>query len=103
MAIDFKTRPPVKLLDQYQVNVPSDNSFRSWCRLKQSIYRASQGWKCRNEQTGAARKLGNYLCDVDAEAGRNFLTDSIFADARKRLAEPEPLEVIETTRLHYNM
>jgi hypothetical protein len=108
MAINFKKRPPRTVLERFGAFVSSDPPFRSWCRLKQSIYREQHGWACGtdgriDEATGRPRLLGNYLVESDARAGRNFLNEEIALAARERIDARESGDNIEAGRLFSNM
>lgn len=100
--IDFSAKPPTQLLKTHLSDVATDTPFRSWCRLKQSLYRQEHGW---SPGTGGRqpRPLGNYLVDSDAQAGRNFLSPEIFAAAQRRTACREKGDKIEEGRLLGNL
>ncbi|HYF52316.1 MAG TPA: hypothetical protein VEJ63_23110 [Planctomycetota bacterium] len=103
IGINFKRRPPLKLLDQYQVNIKSDTPFKSWCRLQQSMYRCRKGWP-----TGVHPRTGDPLGSMLAktvEPETNFLSTAIFAEVEKRLQKDnrEEHDNIETKRLFQNM
>ncbi|HEY3322426.1 MAG TPA: hypothetical protein VGP72_18330 [Planctomycetota bacterium] len=100
--IDFNVPPPEKLLSAHNSNVGSDTPFRSWCRLKQSLYRQNRGLTC-GAGGKAEKQLGNYLTAEDAKKGENFLSPEIFKWAQERVANREPGDNIETKRLFGNM
>ena len=104
MKLNLQTRPPKELLERHQAYVKTDTPFRSWCRLKQSLYRESQGWEC-GSGGNPPRYLGNYLTERDANEGKNFLDASIFEAAKERLSpmQREFKDVIEEQRLLSNM
>ena len=102
MSLNLDGYPPQALLERFKASIPSDPSFRSWCRLKQSVYREKMGWACGLGER-KKRQIGNYLTREDAEKGRNFLNERIFAAARFRLVSRERGEVINRYRLFRNM
>jgi len=96
------------VLERFDAFVASDPPFRSWCRLKQSIYRHQHGWQCGTDgrldsATGRPRLLGNYLVESDARAGRNFLNHEIARAASERINDRELGDNIEEGRLLSNM
>ena len=100
--IDFSAKPPTEHLKAHLSDVTTDTPFRSWCRLKQSLYRQEHGW---DPGMGGRkpRLLGNYLVDADAKAGRNFLSPEIFVAAKHRTACREKDDKIEEGRLLGNL
>jgi len=106
--MDLKKRASSKILLPFFAAVASDTPFRSWCRLKQSIFRHDRGWKCGayvGKEGGEPVPMGNYLTEEDADAGINFLNPEIFQLAKERLRPEnrEHGEVIEASRLCRNM
>lgn len=107
-GIDFRRKPPTGLLRKYASFVAADPPFRSWCRLKQSIYRHHRGWTCgeRVDRRGARiyrRLLGNCLTPTDADAGKNFLNRTIHELALKRMDKREKHDAIDPNRLCQNL
>jgi uncharacterized protein with HEPN domain len=99
---DFTVPPPRSVLDRAAAFVSSDNPFRSWCRLQQSVYRQANGWAC-GIGGREPRLLGNYLAPEPAAKGANFLNPAIYAAARRRVAQREPGDVIDERRLLHNL
>jgi len=104
LKLNLQTRPPKVLLNRHHAYVKTDTPFRSWCRLKQSLYRQIQGWNCGSGGS-PPRMLGNYLIESDASEGKNFLDASTFEAAKKRLepTQRENKDVIEDRRLFSNL
>lgn len=102
MPIDLSTHPPTALLKSFKVLIPQDPPFRSWFRLKQSVFREKMGWECGRGGSDR-RPIGNYLAARYADQGENFLNRDILTGVHTRLGLREPREVILKDRLFRNM
>jgi hypothetical protein len=93
-------------LARYKVDERSDGTeFRRKARLLASMWREANGLapgtyhpppRARDSQP---RALGSRLDPDQARAGKNFLTPTILDQVNKRLAEPEPHQLIKKDRL----
>ena len=95
--------------DSAHAPVSGENAWRRVLRATQSTWREGRGLDAAEITVGGARRrLGSRLTDHDAEAGRNFLTETTWQRVQKELEANEAApsaarKMMTATRLKDNL
>ena len=96
---------PAELLRRHSCAEPTDTRFRAIARLRQSLWRETQGYPCGRyvDQHGRTRRLGSRVSNRLGRTGVNLIDPGLLPLVQQQIAYREVGAVIHVERLWTNL